>query len=344
MFTKTSAAVAAAVAAHEALAAEPWPEASSLDVRMAVHIGEAHERGGDYFGPTVNRAARLRDLAGGGQILLSEAVGTLVRDDLPGGWDLAEFGEHALRGLTRPERVLTLVESGATLGRDATVIARSCPYMGLLPFRTEDGRLFFGRDDVVATMLGRLTADRFLAVVGRVGEREVVAAAGGPRRSAATRRGAQPRAMGHRRVHTDLPAVGRAGRARSRPLCGASAAGLLHDLEADPRALDVALRQALGTQSDGTKLALVVDQLEELFTLCRDEHERRRFLDALVDAASVPDGRTVVVVALRADFFGHGAAHQGLARLLEAPLAAVRGAWTRTVCVPPSRVPPGSPA
>jgi WD40 repeat protein/class 3 adenylate cyclase len=317
VFTRSSAAVAAAVATHEALAAEPWPGGVSLDVRIAVHTGEAHERGGDYFGPTVNRAARLRDLGGGGQILLSEAVGTLVRDDLPGGWDLAELGEHTLRGLTRPERVLTLVESGATLGRDATVIARSCPYMGLLPFRTEDGRLFFGRDDVIATMLGRLTADRFLAVVGASGSGKSSLLRAGL--VARLQRGEVPSREPWITVvctPTSRPLAEVA--ARVAPTCDASAAGLLHDLEADPRALDVALRRALGTQPDGTKLALVVDQLEELFTLCRDEHERRRFLDALVDAASVPDGRTVVVVALRADFFGHGAAHQGLARQLEA--------------------------
>jgi WD40 repeat protein/class 3 adenylate cyclase len=317
VFTRSSAAVAAAVAAHEALAAEAWPGGVSLDVRMAVHTGEAHERGGDYFGPTVNRAARLRDLGGGGQILLSEAVGTLVRDDLPGGWDLAELGEHALRGLTRPERVLALVQSGATLGRDATVVARSCPYMGLLPFRTEDGRLFFGRDDVVATMLGRLAHDRFVAVVG----------ASGSGKSSLLRAGLVARLQRGEAANRELW-VSVVCTPTSRPLAelaasvaptyNASAAGLLRDLEADPRALDVALRQALGTQPDGTKLALVVDQLEELFTLCRDEDERRRFLDALVDAASVPDGRTVVVVALRADFFGHGAAHEGLARLLEA--------------------------
>ena len=58
VFTKTSSAVSAALAARDALEAEEWPEGLSVPVRMAVHTGEAHERDGDYLGPTVNRADR----------------------------------------------------------------------------------------------------------------------------------------------------------------------------------------------------------------------------------------------------------------------------------------------
>ena len=101
------------------------------------------------------------------------------------------------------------------------------------------------------------------------------------------------------------------------PVCGDSAVDLLHDLESDPRALDVAIRQALSTRPAGSKIVLVIDQLEELFTLCKDEEDRRRFLDAVVDAASALDAPSVIVTALRADFFGHFAAHDAVARLLE---------------------------
>jgi len=62
---------------------------------MAVHTGESIERDGDYFGPTVNRAARLRSLAGGGQVLLSRATAELVSDRLPGDVGLRDFGAHA---------------------------------------------------------------------------------------------------------------------------------------------------------------------------------------------------------------------------------------------------------
>ena len=314
VFTKTSAAVSAALAARDALEAEQWPT-GQLAVRMAIHTGEAHERDGDYFGPTVNRAARLRGLATGGQILLSESVVALVRDELPEGWDLAELGEQALRGLNRPERVFTLVSSGAVIGRGATVVARSCPYMGLLAFQPEDDRLFFGRADVLASLTDRVARDRFAAVVG----------ASGSGKSSLLRAGlvAQLRRGAGSEVNEWLTVVMTPGArpvaelaARIGPLCGDSATDLLRDLEMDSRSLDVAVRQALAPRPSGTKFALVVDQLEELFTLCRDDEARRTFLDALVDAASTPDG-PAVVVALRADFFGHCASHHGLARLLE---------------------------
>jgi DNA-binding SARP family transcriptional activator/WD40 repeat protein len=318
VFTRTSAAVAAAVAACETLSAEPWPPGACLDVRVAVHTGEAFEQGGDYRGPTVSRAAALRDLARSDRLVLSEAVASLVRDDLPAGWDLAELGEHALPGLTRPERVFALVPSGATLGGDATVVARSCPYMGLLPFEAEDHRLFFGRDDVVTAIVDRLALDRFVAVVG----------ASGSGKSSLLRAGLVARLQRPGDAERQPPWITVVCTPTARPLaelaarvapaCDLDAAALLADLENDPRALDLALRRAAGPGPHGRRVALIVDQLEELYTQCRDDAARRRFLDALVDVAATPDGPASLVVAVRSDFFGHGAEHPGLARLLEA--------------------------
>jgi predicted ATPase/Tfp pilus assembly protein PilF len=74
---------------------------------MSLHTGAAEERGGDYFGPPLNRVARL--LAGhGGQVLLSQPTYELVRDHLPEGTSLRDLGEHRLKDLTRPERVFQL--------------------------------------------------------------------------------------------------------------------------------------------------------------------------------------------------------------------------------------------
>jgi class 3 adenylate cyclase len=74
-----------------------------LRVRMGVHTGVAHERAGDYFGPTLNRAARLMSAAHGGQLLVSAAVAELTRDGLGAMWrSSVDLGEHALRGLTAP--------------------------------------------------------------------------------------------------------------------------------------------------------------------------------------------------------------------------------------------------
>src|SRR4029079_10595965 len=68
---------------HAAFGSEPWPDGARPRLRIAVHTGEAFERDGDYFGPALNRAARLRALAGPGEVLLSQAVAELVRDQVP---------------------------------------------------------------------------------------------------------------------------------------------------------------------------------------------------------------------------------------------------------------------
>ena len=109
VFSRASDAIAAAADLQRALQAEPWPPETPLRLRMALHTGEAELRGGDYYGAAVNRCARLRGLAHGGQVLLSEATAVLVRDGLPVGGRLRDLDEHRLRDLTRPERVFQLL-------------------------------------------------------------------------------------------------------------------------------------------------------------------------------------------------------------------------------------------
>ncbi|MEP6660131.1 MAG: adenylate/guanylate cyclase domain-containing protein, partial [Acidimicrobiales bacterium] len=72
-------------------------EAGLPAVRMGVHTGDADERGGDYFGPAVNRAARLMAIGHGGQVLVSHVTGALVTDGLPDGFSLVDLGEQRLR-------------------------------------------------------------------------------------------------------------------------------------------------------------------------------------------------------------------------------------------------------
>src|SRR5918994_2247137 len=76
-------ALEAVLAAQRALLSEGWEKTGPLRVRMALHTGSADERGGDYFGPPVNRVARLISAGHGGQVLLSSATKELVRDTLP---------------------------------------------------------------------------------------------------------------------------------------------------------------------------------------------------------------------------------------------------------------------
>src|SRR5579859_4349099 len=99
-------ALGAALAAQRALAAAAWdPAIGALRVRMGLHTGAAEERDGDYFGPAVNRVARLMSAGHGGQILLSQATQELVRDTLPAGVTLRDLGERRLRDLIRPEHI-----------------------------------------------------------------------------------------------------------------------------------------------------------------------------------------------------------------------------------------------
>jgi class 3 adenylate cyclase len=101
-------ALAAACALQQAFLTEPWPRQLPLRVRVALHTGEADLREDDYYGPTINRCARLRAAASGGQVLLSAATQELVRDHLPEGVTLRDLGECRLRDHARPERVYQL--------------------------------------------------------------------------------------------------------------------------------------------------------------------------------------------------------------------------------------------
>ena len=102
-------ALKAALAAQCALHAEPWPDALSLRVRMALHTGAAELREGDYFGQPLNRVARLLGAGHGGQTLLSDVAHDLTRDTLPASVSLLSLGEHRLRDLGRPESVFQLL-------------------------------------------------------------------------------------------------------------------------------------------------------------------------------------------------------------------------------------------
>jgi predicted ATPase len=108
VFGEPAAAVAAALAMMRAVLAEPWPPVTPIRVRMGLHTGTAQLRVGDYYGPVVNRCARIRGLGHGGQVLLSAASAALVRDTLPAGVSLRSLGAHPLRGLAAPEEVYQL--------------------------------------------------------------------------------------------------------------------------------------------------------------------------------------------------------------------------------------------
>jgi len=113
-FTSPLGAVQAALAGQRALHREPWSEGGTLRVRVGVHTGEVEVQGGQYFGLTLHRCARLMASAHGGQVLLSSATAGLVRESLPPEVHLVDLGEHHLKDLAQPERIFQLAGPGLT--------------------------------------------------------------------------------------------------------------------------------------------------------------------------------------------------------------------------------------
>ncbi|MBI3977330.1 MAG: adenylate/guanylate cyclase domain-containing protein, partial [Chloroflexi bacterium] len=111
-FASAPVALEAALASQQVLHAESWGEVGPISVRMALHTGAAMERDGDYFGPPLNRVARLLAIGHGGQVLLSLPTAELVREALPARASLRDLGEHRLKDLQRPEQVFQLVVPG----------------------------------------------------------------------------------------------------------------------------------------------------------------------------------------------------------------------------------------
>ena len=109
VFADAARAVEAAMAIQRSLSAESWETPEPIRVRVALHSGDSEQRDGDYFGPTLNRTARILSAGHGGQILLSQSVERLVLDRFPEGAALRDLGERRLKDLDRPERLFQLV-------------------------------------------------------------------------------------------------------------------------------------------------------------------------------------------------------------------------------------------
>jgi predicted ATPase/class 3 adenylate cyclase len=109
VFTHPADGVAAATAIQAAITNEQWPATVPLIVRAGVHTGDAEPRAGSWYGPAVNRAARLRSMADGGRTLVSGVTAGLVADQLPDAVRLLYRGRRVLQGIERPEEVWELV-------------------------------------------------------------------------------------------------------------------------------------------------------------------------------------------------------------------------------------------
>jgi predicted ATPase/class 3 adenylate cyclase len=158
-------AVKACLAAQRALNAHTWDELS-IKSRMALHSGTAEQRDGDYYGPALNRTARLMAVGHGGQTLLSLATAELVRDSLQAGVTLRDMGERRLKDLIRSERVFQVIASD--LPADFPPLKTLDTRPNNLPAQTTP---FIGREDAIRAIKKSLTRgkDRLLTLSGAGG-------------------------------------------------------------------------------------------------------------------------------------------------------------------------------
>jgi energy-coupling factor transporter ATP-binding protein EcfA2 len=175
------------------------------------------------------------------------------------------------------QRAIEVSFAGLALGHKEPLYDARCPFRGLYPFRVADQEFYFGREPLVEHLDGRLREHGFLAVLGPSGSGK----------SSVIMAGLLPRILRERET--------------LRFLC------LTPGGEPDAL-LDALLGQTLAPD------LIVVDQFEELFTMCADPGRRRAFVERLLGAAARP----MVVITMRADFWGECAAYPALKELMQA--------------------------
>lgn len=162
VFGSASDGVGAAVEAQRLLVGQPWELGAPLRVRMALHSGDATEaRDGDYFGPVLNRCARLIAVAHGGQIIVSDATGRAIQGDVLPGVGLTPLGQHRLRDLLRPEQVAQVTAEG--LPTDFPPLRSLDLWQGHLPLQMTS---FVGRDEELAELAELVPLERVVTLVG----------------------------------------------------------------------------------------------------------------------------------------------------------------------------------
>jgi predicted ATPase/class 3 adenylate cyclase len=166
VFQSEQLAVLAAIAIQRALLAESWPLDAPIQVRIALHTGTCQERGGDYFGPTVNRVARLEAVVHGGQVVMSRATADLILDSLPSGVTLRNLGEHRLKDLGRPEEVYQLCVDGLPMDFPSLRSLDNPELKNNLPIQLSS---FVGRADVLLEVRAHVEVSRLVTLTGSGG-------------------------------------------------------------------------------------------------------------------------------------------------------------------------------
>lgn len=223
--------------------------------------------------------------------------------------DLATLAARFLPVLDLEDQPLAaerLLELAASMRREDAPAVGLPPYKGLQYFDEKDAELFFGREALTAHLVQRLAGQlqsdqRFLAVIG----------ASGSGKSSLVRAGLisalrwQPPSAGWPVLlftPTAHPLSALAGSLSHESLTPLPPQQIVDDLSCSPRALADYLTMATQTAAHAI---LVVDQFEELFTLCRSHPDQSAFVDNLLNAALLPAGVTILVIVMRADFYAH---------------------------------------
>ena len=183
------------------------------------------------------------------------------------------------------------------------------PYKGLDSFGPQDAETFFGRERLVADLVARVAGGGLVGVVGPSGsgKSSLVRAGLIPAVSAGVLPGSQEW----------VTVVMRPGEHPMQALNATLLPELAHDVAAGLTGTEPLLVQ-LGHTAQAPQVLVVVDQAEELYTVCSDEAERATFVDGLVAAAADPGGRIEVVLTVRADYYGRFAGDQRLATAVAA--------------------------
>jgi predicted ATPase/class 3 adenylate cyclase len=155
-------ALTAAVEAQRRLTAHTWPcDVGEIRVRMALHTGMADHHDGDYFGPSLNRVARLTSIAHGGQILLSSAMAEVLENVPQPGISLRDLGLHRLKDLRRAETTYQVVAEG--LRAVFPELDSLDAHPNNLPSQISS---FVGRSDELARLRSALDESRVVTVAG----------------------------------------------------------------------------------------------------------------------------------------------------------------------------------
>ena len=227
--------------------------------------------------------------SGGTPGRVHEVVGSWAREETSRRLEAA--AEWMAAG--RSQRAADLAFANDVIGRglhrlytaeDADLDTTACPYMGLASFADDDAGLFFGREALVGELAARTVQTGLLGVVGAsgAGKSSVIAAGLIPSLAAGLLPGSE---------RWQATAI----RPGEHPMA---------ELARAPAPTD-------------QRTILVIDQFEEVFTICADERERAEFIDAIAEQAAQPE-RTLVVIGLRGDHYGSCAPYPALATLLAA--------------------------